>query len=299
MHEITDADYEHWTRHGYVVVPLIDGDELQAVLDNIYAYLPSWDDYAAHRPRYQHLADLGATRHTFPFAGSALNAVSVHPALVAFAERALRTKRLMINESQLIGKYATNGDFEQDLHVDYGNTTLVYPPPDTEMIDLPMITYYTDVTIDLGPTYLVPRDQATNGVLSPRSRRRNDHADLYGREIAITVPAGSVLIYSMNTWHRGSAMTAHAGARFSHHMGFRRIDAPWCGQFTFVHEGGRQEMDVFLTTATPRQRELVGFPPVGDPYWNDYTIAGVAARYPAMDMAPYQTDRNMNDRNMP
>ena len=49
-------------------------------------------------------------------------------------------------------------DYEQELHVDYGNNSLVYPKPDTAIVDLPTITYYTDVTVELGPTYLVPQD---------------------------------------------------------------------------------------------------------------------------------------------
>jgi hypothetical protein len=62
----------------------------------------------------------------------------------------------------------------------------------------------------------------------------------------------------------------------------------WCGQVTFQHQGGTREMDNFIETATPEQRELVGFPPVGDPYWDEVTLAGVAARYPNMDISPYQ-----------
>jgi hypothetical protein len=44
----------------------------------------------------------------------------------------------------------------------------------------------------------------------------------------------------------------------------------------------------FLEQATPEQRQTLGFPPVGDPYWDDETLAGVAARYPGMDMTPYR-----------
>lgn len=47
-------------------------------------------------------------------------------------------------------------------------------------------------------------------------------------------------------------------------------------------------MDHFLVSATPRQRELVGFPAVGDPYWTEETLAGVQDRYPLMDMSPYR-----------
>ena len=45
----------------------------------------------------------------------------------------------------------------------------------------------------------------------------------------------------------------------------------------------------FLTQATPRQRELYGFPSISDPYWNEETLKGVQARYPNMNLAPYIT----------
>jgi hypothetical protein len=37
-----------------------------------------------------------------------------------------------------------------------------------------------------------------------------------------------------------------------------------------------------------RQRHTLGFPLPGHSYWTAETIAGVAARYPGMDMAPYE-----------
>jgi hypothetical protein len=42
----------------------------------------------------------------------------------------------------------------------------------------------------------------------------------------------------------------------------------------------------FMAEATPRQRELVGFPPPGDPLWTPF-IEGMAARYPGFDPEPY------------
>jgi hypothetical protein len=42
-----------------------------------------------------------------------------------------------------------------------------------------------------------------------------------------------------------------------------------------------------MERATPRERELVGFPPIGDPYWTDQTLTDVQGRYPSMDMTPY------------
>ena len=94
----------------------------------------------------------------FPFVGTALNSVSTHPELLAFACRVIGYRQIMITHSVLVAKYAGARDYEQDLHVDYGNNSLVYPKPDTAIVDLPTITYYSDVTIDLGPTYLVPQE---------------------------------------------------------------------------------------------------------------------------------------------
>jgi ectoine hydroxylase-related dioxygenase (phytanoyl-CoA dioxygenase family) len=289
---ISEADYEHWVEHGYVVVRLLDDDTLRSVLDNVYDYFPSWDEYQKRPQLYRPLLDTAVgtlgPRIAFPFRGNALNSVSTHPELLAFARRVIGVDRIMITHSVLVGKYASTRDFDQDLHVDYGNNTLVYPKPDTAIVDLPTITYYSDVTVDLGPTYLVPQDFTRGTLLEPRHRSREEFPDLYRHELPLTVEAGSTVIYSMNTFHRGSAMRAREGLRFSHHTGFKVAGLTWCGQVTFQHDGGIPEMDHFLGTATPEQRELVGFPPVGDPYWDELTIAGVAARYPNMDIGPYR-----------
>jgi len=37
-----------------------------------------------------------------------------------------------------------------------------------------------------------------------------------------------------------------------------------------------------------RQLSMLGFPPPGHPYWNEETLAGVAARYPALDLTPWR-----------
>ena len=289
---ISEEDYEHWLKHGYVVVRLLDDETLASVLDNVYDYFPSWDDYQRRPRRYSALLATAAgtlgPRVAFPFVGTALNSVSTHPDLLAFARRVIGINRIMITHSVLIAKYVGARDYDQDLHVDYGNNSLVYPKPDTGIVDLPSITYYTDVTVDLGPTHLVPQEFTRDMSLEPRHRSRENFPDLYRHEFPLTVEAGSTVVYSMNTFHRGSAMRATEGLRFSHHTGFKAAELTWCGQVTFQHQGGTPEMDHFLETATPEQRELVGFPPVGDPYWDDAAVAGVAARYPNMDMEPYR-----------
>jgi ectoine hydroxylase-related dioxygenase (phytanoyl-CoA dioxygenase family) len=292
MSSITENDVEHWRQHGYVIVQLLTDDEVCAAVDNINEYLPTWDEYV-RRPRWFRETIASPVRGPgqaaeFPYAGTAINKTTIHPDFIAFAERVMGTDRLMLSHGQLGGKYAGTRDFEQELHRDYGNNTLVVPPPDSEIIDLPMIVYYTDVTIDLSPTYVVSQELTRDLPPTPRNLSRANHPEYYAQEVPVTVPAGAAVIYSMNTFHRGSALRASEGLRYAQNIGLKRTDAPWSGQVTFQHEGGRPEMDAFLENASPRERELVGFPRVGDPYWNKVTIDGVEGRYPGMDMAPYR-----------
>lgn len=292
MPGISEADYEHWRKHGYVVVRLLDDDEVRAAVENIHEYMPPWEEYARH-PRWYRESVANPTGRlrthaTFPFVGDALNATTLHPDLISFAEKVIGTDCLMLSHGQLGGKYAGTRNFEQQLHLDYGNNMLVCPKPDTEIFDMPAIIYYTDVTVDLSPTYVVSQEFTRDGPIEPRHRNREEYPELYEHEIPVVVPAGSVLIYSMNTFHRGSGLKASEGLRFAQNIGFKRRDMTWCGQVTFQHDGGSAEMNHFLENATPREREFVGFPPVGDPYWDKATIANVGSRYPGMDMTPYE-----------
>lgn len=288
MTAIADELYEHWREHGYVITRLLDDTEVAAAVDAIHEYMPPWEEYARHRRWHGETVGLtGFIRVDFPFSGDALNWTTIHPELVGFAERVLRTKRIMLSHGQLGGKYAGTRDFEQPLHVDYGNNMLVVPRRDEVTFDFPALLYYTDVTVDLGPTYVVPQDVTREDPLVPRHRDRDEFPELYEHEFPVTVPAGHVLIYSMRTFHRGSRMLAEEGLRFAQNIGFKRCDTTFCGQETFQHEGGRPEMDRFLEKATPRERELVGFPAVGDPYWTDEMVEAVALRYPNLDLSLY------------
>ena len=50
-------------------------------------------------------------------------------------------------------------------------------------------------------------------------------------------------------------------------------------------------MSRFIAEATPRQLELLGFPPPDDPMWSEKFTAAMAARYPGFDPAPYHAAR--------
>lgn len=296
MAQVQQSDLDHWHEHGYVLVErFLNPDEIETARRNLHQYLPDWDEYDARRPLYAALGShaasgaMGWVRHEFPYTGDALNRIAVHPFLVEFAERLLGQRDIALSHGAIVGKYAGKGDYDQELHMDFSNNTLAYPVRRSEYSDIPMIVYYTDVEPDLGPTYVVS-DQLTRD-LPPRGQRfypRAEFPELYESEQPATVPAGSALIYSMRTLHRGSAMRASTGVRFSQFVAFHASGPRWLGSASFQGAGGSAEMDHFLTVASPRERELVGFPAPGDLYWDAESRAGVAARYPQMDMTPYR-----------
>jgi ectoine hydroxylase-related dioxygenase (phytanoyl-CoA dioxygenase family) len=299
LRDIDQADVDHWHQHGYVIIKeFLDPDELKAAHENLFQYLPTWQEYSERAPLFRNLhgsssrSAPGWIRYEFPYAGEALNQVALHPFLVGFVERLVGHGNLLASHGAIVGKYSGRADYDQELHEDYTNNTLAFPSSGTKMIDVPMIVYYTDVTEELGPTYIVSREHTHN--LSPTGRRfytREDYPELYEHEKPATLPAGSVLIYSMRAVHRGSAMRAREGARLSQFVAFHTAGYPWLGSHSFQGLGDLPEMHHLVTHASPRQRQLLGFPSPGDPYWTNETLAGVAARYPDMDMIPYETER--------
>ena len=85
----------------------------------------------------------------------------------------------------------------------------------------------------------------------------------------------------------GQKITAESGVRFSHHLVWRAAAHGFQGYQQWSSKGENQDLGRFVARATPRQREVLGFPPPGHAYWNEQTVAAVKLRYPEMDMAPY------------
>ncbi|RSH81522.1 hypothetical protein EHS25_006144 [Saitozyma podzolica] len=277
---IRDEDVAHWHEHGYVIIErFLSPEEMEGINEGVHQHMPTSDEIARRELVFGGLmgtssrnmkgSSAAAVRYDFPYDSDALNNLAMHPFLLAFAERLAETDDLALSLGHL-------GEYDQALHSDYSNNSLVIPQESKRWIDIPMIVYLTDVTPDLGPTYVVsqthtePRKLMEDGF---RHHTRQDFPELYDVEVPALVPAGSVIIYSMRTFHRGSAMTADRGHRFV--------------QFTGYHTAN-PEMDRFLVNADPRQRQIVGFPGVEHDYWKERgVVEAVGKRYPQMDMRPY------------
>ena len=96
----------------------------------------------------------------FPFPGTgALNRLSVHPAIVDFAERALRTTDLRLYQIHTTAKYGGEANYEQPMHTDRNHSWLPAKnePP---WWHLETFLYLSDVDEGNAPTHLVARHEA-------------------------------------------------------------------------------------------------------------------------------------------
>jgi ectoine hydroxylase-related dioxygenase (phytanoyl-CoA dioxygenase family) len=288
---ITEKHWENLHKHGYTIVPgFLGTDELASARRDFLQYFPTAEELREKPQRYGTiLEDPEHLQIEFPFAGEVLNRVSTHPEIIAFVERLLGEKDVLLSQAAIWAKYAGTGDFEQGLHLDYQGNTLVVPRDDGAFRQVNMILYYTDVGEALGPTFVVSQEKTREVPLWPTHRPRKKNAELYQHERPVLANAGDLLIFSMRTWHRASNITAEFGARFSHHLVWRAARYGFQGYHQWSQHGENAELERFIEQATPRQREVLGFPAVGHEYWNAETVDAVKLRYPGMDMKPYQT----------
>ncbi|NKB66707.1 MAG: hypothetical protein GKR89_06590 [Candidatus Latescibacteria bacterium] len=283
---------------------LIEGfsapDELRVLQKAAYEHFPTLEAYEADPTAHHSLqGDQFAGMIMFPFAQTPLTDFSLSSAVVALVEQIYGSADLRLLRAAIQAKYAGAADYDQPLHFDYPNHTLVVPGGDRAYAPLGFFLYLEDITEELGPTHLVAREHApsTDQVEThffPDLEPTLDQAilgwapELYDREVAAVGPAGSLLVYWTDTLHRGTAMTAAAGLRLTLSWAYGRAWS-WQGFQCWPRLGEDQHLKALVARATPQQRTLLGFPTVDDPYWTAENLAAVGARYPGMDLAPYRS----------
>ena len=249
----------------------------------------------------------------------AINHMSIHPRAIKAAGQLLKTNvtELRLYQDHLIAKFGrpcrsdepgSAGTIlgDQDVHVDYGNNTLLVPPRAGGPEVVACLCYYSRVEDVGGATHFVkarPGELTSysaetfnppnfvygteNGsaavVAGPRSEALTDQR--YREEKPIHYRPGTCVLYRLDSWHRGTP-TALNKVRYTHHRGWRKRQADWVSW-----QGLAPKMALlpnrYLEELTVEQRAVLGFPAPGDSYWTEETVRSVGQRYSAMDMEPY------------
>jgi Phytanoyl-CoA dioxygenase (PhyH) len=276
------------TRGFAVMEGFLARDELDAARAGLFEQFPQPDAYFADPEAHGHLV-----QHQFaglrlgPFESWPLTRIAFHPDLVDAAERFCDTTQLDLYKIELWGKYSGAVDYDQTHHRDFGNHSLVVPRRDLRWPQLTTFILLSDVTELDGPTKVVPRSIGDAIPLIPHHLKPGDLAE---HEVAITGPAGSIFMYTSDVLHRGSAITGTRRSRFALLADFAARGNPWMGKMSWPGLALRPAFSTLFANASPRERDLFGFPPPGHEYWNEQTLRDVAARWPGVDLTPY-TDR--------
>jgi hypothetical protein len=122
-----------------------------------------------------------------PVMGDDLNPMAGHPDLVEFVERTLRTTCVSLMRAVVWVKDASARDFTQALHTDYMQDSLLYPSRADAPEQVTEIPYNLDVTIDLGPTYIVENSRRADVSFVSFLRPQPQYPALYELERRVVV----------------------------------------------------------------------------------------------------------------
>ncbi|MES9541717.1 MULTISPECIES: phytanoyl-CoA dioxygenase family protein [unclassified Actinomadura] len=292
-----------WQTDGFVILPaFLQGDELSAAVDELPLLFPTAAGFHDRTdPRAERfVGDEFAGIDAFPFASTAISLLAVHHRVLDLAEALLGGGDFHVYTAEAWAKYTGACDYDQDLHRDYLNHTLLVPSTAAEFRQLEMFVFLSDVPEELGPPHLVSRRHTAalpsvpNWFLRPgragsgRFLDAGGGPDLYEAEVSGAGPAGTVIAFEAGTFHRGTGLTAPRGVRYSMHLGFRPSGVGWGQRMGWAMRGYERAWVDFVHRADPRQLQAFGFPPPGHPYWTPETLAGTALRYPELDLAPWR-----------
>jgi hypothetical protein len=260
-------------------------EELTAAQQALRLHFPTPEDYFADPTSYVGYArSQFAGVEEFPYRSWDLNRLAFHPDLVDAAERYLGTHQLHLYKVELWAKYAGAIDYTQPLHRDYGSHSLVVPRPEARYQQITSFIFLSDVTGEDGPTHIVPYDNGKDVPYTPLYLELGALADV---EFQAVGPAGSLFMYRTDILHRGSNFTGEGRSRFSILADYQVRGTTWGGKMAWPKQSP-QRWAKLMPRCSVRERDLFGFPRPGDAYWNEQTLADVAARYPGMDIEPYR-----------
>jgi len=238
----------------------------------------------------------------------ALNEISVHPNILKVV-REIIGDDIRLRQSVPWAKYGVpsagkRSNSDQRMHMDYGNNQWSVPQLGRPQA-VAAIVYYSDTRKTGGATAIVPRRGQDDPVYQWPAQTNmpgiggipfsNDrvHAEVifdgaaadirrqcYEREILPVFEPGDVLLYGLDTWHRGTPVLP-GQVRYTHNL-------MWSTPSSDVQQWNRgflQKMyygdfERFISALEPHQLQTLGFPSPDDLRWLSTSfVTGIKARY--------------------
>jgi hypothetical protein len=149
-----------WKSDGFVILPgFLPAAELTSAARELDLLFPSADGFhdGTDPRRERFVGDEFAGIDTFPFASTEISLVAVNHRILALAEALLEDDDVHLYGAEAWAKYTGACDYDQDLHRDYLNHTVLVPSTTPGCRQVEMFVFLNDVPDDLGPPHLVSR----------------------------------------------------------------------------------------------------------------------------------------------
>ena len=285
---LTAEQLDDYRRHGWVIIPDFFGADLDQIIADLLRIFPAPEDYWADPSRYSEMqgGQFDSVR-TIPTGVPLLDRLPFDARVRGIAEQVSESDDLRLMRGGYQSKFTGAADFDQILHLDYTNHTLVVLPNDRRSTMVGFFAYFTDVTTETGPTMAVSRTHCSELSITDTHLERDRWPQIYEHEEPLVCKAGSLLVYDYRTPHRGSALTGPAANRQTLSFAYG-VAADWHGFYSWPNRADEPVVRQLIATLAPHERELLGFPALGDAYWTPVTIESVGRRYPGFDVTPYQ-----------
>jgi hypothetical protein len=271
----------HFDEHGYVLLPAyVTAEELEPAQASLGQLFPTAEEFHGGTAPDVKLGQ------RFPYRAVEWSLLTVSPPLVHLGETLLGTRDIRVSEAHNWAKFTGASDYDQNLHRDFGNHTVVAPTFDPAYGEAEIFMWIHDVADDAGPTRIVSRTLTGHVPLGKTGLTREEAPEIYAAEVSAAGPAGTVLAYRNDTFHRGTAMKAPRGARYALKVSFS-VNGPYLRDRLGLLDALGPHWIEFVNRATPRQLELFSFPAPGDPYWTPTTYDAVCFRYPEADLRAF------------
>ena len=287
---------ESWHEDGAVVVPkFFTPDEIAPIYDD-YARLYGFEGAGNGNPLAIDTGQPAGAFHpkqfknldTLPYDGSVeMNLISLHPALIQLASKLLGGQPVQLYQSHTWAKFTGEADYDQPFHCDYGNHTLTVPGEDVAQRTVNFVIYLSDVTDALGAMHYVKKSDS-DAILGSRAiaAPTEYQVALKARQHSAAAPAGSIIAYGIDTFHRGTNMTEPNGLRYTMTVSFKRADNANIGFHVWQHALERPWHHV-MNHATSAQLECLGIPAPGHAFWTDLTLRQCQQRWPEWNLSEY------------
>ena len=290
-------DVMRWLEDGVSIIPGFFSDQeitpLAEAYETLYGDARPDADKAMNRKGD---GQIGAfNRHQFlhfdalPFGGGvALDLLPLHPALIRFARAALGVPDVHLYQAHTWAKFTGETDFDQPFHCDFGNHTLTVPADEPEHRTINFVVYLTNVTDGHGALHYVTKPDAREALgedaLVAETPERQ--AALMTRSRSAAAPAGSVVAYGIDAFHRGTNLTLPGAHRYTMTISYKAAGNEQIG-FHVWQASPERDWAPILTRGAPEQLAALGIPLPGDPFWTARTLKLTQARWPDWNMKPW------------